>query len=376
VGSAVGNANVVPGPAAIIGVNLRTCDRMCIEFVASHQSCELSSRGCKTMPDVTPEPIMKVALGFMAAKHLFAASEIGLFEALADGPATVEELAGKTAVPARTVGIVAAAMVSLGLIDQEGGRYRNSEAAATFLAGKPGHDVRPVLRFFNSIGYPLWERFADAVRSGEGQAQFGKFDREQQQIFSAGVEALTAPVAGSLAVTYDFGSHKQLLDIGGGTGSFLLAVLRRYPGLRGTLFELPGACAVARQRLSAEPEGTRIDIVEGDMFKTPLPANHDVLLVANTVHVLSAPHNLELMGKMRATVQRGARLLLVDFWMNPTHTEPPAAALMSGEFLVMAGEGQAYSEQEADHWLKQTGWRKHERKPLAGMSSVIVAEAA
>ena len=77
-------------------------------------------------------------------------------------------------------------MVSLGLIDQKGGRYHNSEAAATFLAGKPGHDVRPVLRFFNDICYPLWERFADAVRSGEGQAQFGKFDREQQQIFQPG----------------------------------------------------------------------------------------------------------------------------------------------------------------------------------------------
>lgn len=328
------------------------------------------------MPAITPEPILKIATGFMAAKQLFAASEIGLFEALADGPAGLEELAGKTAVPARTVGIVVAAMVSLGLIDQEGGPYRNGEAAATFLAGKPGHDVRPVLRFFNSICYPLWERFADAVRSGEGQAQFGKFDRQQQQIFSAGVEALTAPVADLLAVAYDFGGHKRLLDVGGGTGSFLLAVLRRYPGLRGTLFELPGACAVARQRLSAEPERTRIDIVEGDMFKTPLPAEHDVLLVANTVHVLSAPHNLELMRKMRATVQRGARLLLVDFWMNPTHTEPPAAALMSGEFLVMAGEGQAYSDQEADHWLGQTGWRKHERTPLAGMSSVVVAEAA
>jgi ubiquinone/menaquinone biosynthesis C-methylase UbiE len=144
-------------------------------------------------------------------------------------------------------------------------------------------------------------------------------------------------VADSLAVAYDSGSHKRLLDIGGGTGSFLLSVLRRYPGLRGTLFELPGACAVARQRLSAEPEGARIDIVEGDMFKTPLPADHDFLLVANTVHVLSVPHNLELMRKMRATVQKGAQLLLVDFWMNPTHTEPPAAALMSGEFLVMAG---------------------------------------
>jgi SAM-dependent methyltransferase len=327
------------------------------------------------MQAITPEPILKIATGFMAAKQLFAASEIGLFEALADGPTGLEELAGKTAVPQRTVGIVAAAMVSLGLIDQEGGRYRNGEAAATFLAGKPGHDVRPVLRFFNSISYPLWERLADAVRSGEGQAQFGKFDREQQQIFSGGVEALTAPVAASLAAAYDFSGHKRLLDVGGGTGSFLLAVLRRYPALRGTLFELPGACAVARQRLSAEPEGKRIDIIEGDMFKTPLPAGHDVLLVANTVHVLSALRNLDLMRKMRATVQSGARLLLVDLWTNPTHTEPPIAALMSGEFLVMAGEGQAYSEQEADHWLGQTGWRKHERMPLAGISSVIVAEA-
>jgi hypothetical protein len=64
----------------------------------------------------------------------------------------------------------------------------------------------------------------------------------------------------------------------------------------------------------------------------------------------------------------------VDVWMNPTHTEP-AAALMSGEFLVMAGEGQAYSEQEADTWLGQTGWRKIEKTPLAGPTSLIVAEA-
>ena len=45
------------------------------------------------MTAVTPESIMKVAMGFMAAKHLFVASEVGLFEALAAGPATIEELA-------------------------------------------------------------------------------------------------------------------------------------------------------------------------------------------------------------------------------------------------------------------------------------------
>jgi len=74
-------------------------------------------------------------------------------------------------------------------------------------------------------------------------------------------------------------------------------------------------------------------------------------------------------------VQPGARLLLADFWTDPTHSEPPFAALMSGEFLVIAGEGQAYSEQEAYEWLAQTSWRKLEHKPLSGPASLIVAEA-
>jgi hypothetical protein len=62
--------------------------------------------------------------------------------------------------------------------------------------------------------------------------------------------------------------------------------------------------------------------------------------------------------------------------MNEGRTEPPAGPLMACEFLVMSGEGQAYGEDEADAWLTQTGWRKLERRPLAGPASVIVAEAA
>jgi hypothetical protein len=100
-----------------------------------------------------------------------------------------------------------------------------------------------------------------------------------------------------------------------------------------------------------------------------------VLVVANTVHVLSAAHNIALMKSMRTQVKAGARLLLADLWTDPTYAEPPAASLMSGEFLVISGEGQAYSEQDADGWLQQTGWRKVERKSLSGPASLIVAGA-
>lgn len=325
---------------------------------------------------VTAEPILKIAVGFMAAKHLFAASELGLFEALASGTASADEVAERMGIPPRTAAIVAAAVASLGLIEQEGSFYRNSAAASAFLAGKPESGLRPLLQFLDNISYPLWQKFIDAVRSGQGHAQFGKFDKESQQIFSAGVEALTAPVAAALAMNYDFNRHRRLLDVGGGTGSFLLTVLRNYPALSGTLFDLPGACAVARQRLSAEPEGQRIDIIAGDVFKDELPGDHDVMLVANTIHVFSHAHNFELLKKMRAIATPATRLLLVDLWTDPTHSAPPMAALMSGEFLVIAGEGQAYSEQEAEDWMRETGWRKLGRKALAGATSMIVAEAS
>lgn len=327
------------------------------------------------MTAVSPEPIMKVAMGFMSAKHLFVASEIGLFEALAAGPATIEELANRTGAPSRTVAIVASAMTSLGFIERDNNYYRNADHASAFLAGKPGPDLRPMLRFWDQISYPLWQKLADAVHTGHGQAQFGKFDKRQQEIFSAGVESFSGAGAAALAENYDFSRHRKVLDVAGGTGSFLIAVLRRHAELKGTLFELPGPCAVARQKLANLPEGSRVDVVEGDVFKDPLPAGHDALIVANTAHVFSAAHNIELLRKMRTGVLPGARLLLVDLWTDPSHTQPGPAALISGEFLVISGEGQAYSEQEADAWLGQTGWNKVEKRPLAGPSSLIVAEA-
>ena len=327
------------------------------------------------MPHITPEPIMKIAMGFMASKHLFVAGEIGLFEALAAGPAQLDQIAERTGVPTRTLEIVLAAMVGLGLIERQGDEYGNGEAAAAFLAGRPGPDLRPVLRFWDQISYPVWQDLAEAVRTGQGQVQFGRFDQTQQQIFSAGVEAFTAPVAAALAESYDFSRHRRVLDIGGGTGSFLVAILRRHENLRGTLFDLPGACAVARARLAHVPEGARIEVVEGDIGKDPLPAGHDVLIVANTVHVFSATHNIEMLGKLRAGVEAGARLLLPDLWTDASGAAPLPAALMSGEFLVVSGEGQSYSEEDADGWLAQTGWKKRERKALAGPASLIVAEA-
>ncbi len=83
-----------------------------------------------------------------------------------------------------------------------------------------------------------------------------------------------------------------------------------------------------------------------------------------------------LLRRARQSVAEGARLLLADFWTDETHTDPPFAAFMAAEFLLITGEGDVYNEQEAREWLDETGWRMLEHKPLAGPQSLIVAETA
>ena len=78
---------------------------------------------------------------------------------------------------------------------------------------------------------------------------------------------------------------------------------------------------------------------------------------------------------MRFAVAPGARLLVVDFWTDPTHTQPTFAALMAGAFLLVSGEGTVYSADEGRAWLAATGWKLLEHRPLSGPASLLVAEA-
>jgi hypothetical protein len=328
------------------------------------------------MSNVAPDSLFQVASGFMAAKHLFVANEVGLFEHLTKGPATLDELAARTGIPRRTLRILADAMVALGFVEQQNNRYQNGPVVATYLSGSTPADLRPLLRFLNRVSYPRWMKLEETMRTG--QAVFGEwqFTADEQQIVSEGVEAIQSDTAKALPVTYDFSPHRRLLDLGGGTGSWLVAVLRQYSALEATLFELPPTATVARQKLAGDPIAVRVRIVAGDLFTDPIPEGHDVVLLANVVHLLAPEQSLALLRRTRARVPDGARLLLVDFWTDATHTQPLFTALMAGEFLVHTGVGDVYSEEEGRRWLEQTGWRPLARKPLAGPVSVLVAETA
>ena len=324
------------------------------------------------MNDATPDLVFQTATGFMMSKHLFAANDLGLFEKLADRPLTLDELARDLGIPSRTARITADAMVALGFVEKRDNRYQNSPVSQTFLSGKTPADLRPFLRFWNHISYPQWQHLEEALRTN--RAVRGDLDPDQQRIFSEGVAAFTAGPAHAMAEKYDFARHRKVLDLGGGVGEFLVPILDRYAQLEGTLFELQPVTEVAKDALATSPVGSRINIVAGDLFEDRIPEGHDALILAHVVHYFDHERNLELLRRIRERVLAGARLLIVDSWTNPQHTEPLVAVLMAGEFLTHVG-GDVFSEEEGKGWLRETGWEYLQTIPLEGPQSLVVGEA-
>ena len=147
---------------------------------------------------VTPDRIFEIAQGFMASKHLFAASELGVFEALGEGPVDLDGLAARTGLTRRTARISADAMVAIGLLERHGDRYANSPVAATFLSGATPADLRPLLRFWDRLSYPAWADLAGALGRGRPAHEIFEIDDELVPVMSAGIAAATAAACHAL----------------------------------------------------------------------------------------------------------------------------------------------------------------------------------
>jgi hypothetical protein len=322
---------------------------------------------------VTPDLILQLATSFMATRYLIAAVEVGMFEALGDAALDLDALAARIAVPRRTGRICADAMVALGLLERDGPLYRNSPAADAFLSGRGARDLRPFLRSMDRT-YPAWTEFTEAIRAGRAPGFITRLEPEAQRVYSAGVQSVSVGSAHALAESYEFDRHRQLLDLGGGTGSFLVPILERHPAIECGLFELPQVVPLARENLKAHTSDGRVRFYEGDLLQDQLPTGYDVFLLANVVHVFTPEHNQDLLERVHASAPSGARLLLVDFWTDSTHTQPFFAAIMAGQFLMSGGEGDVYSQDELRDMLAASGWVISGRRPLTGPASLVVAE--
>lgn len=328
-----------------------------------------------TAPSQAPNPLLlqDLATRFMASKLFFAATEVGLFAALSQGPATLAELAERLAIPLRTTRIVTDAMVSLGVVAREGDRYLNTPTAEAFLTGKGPVDFRPLVRMFERLEFPAFRYLVPAIREGFAPQLAAPMSDEEFDVFHKGIEIFTIRSARALLAKYDFSARRRLLDVGGGNGSFMKLLLSAHPELHGTLFDLPNVIDLARQRFAATPLAARISLAEGDVLADDVPTGHDVILVANVIHLLAPEHTELMLRRLREVATAGTELLLLDLWTDATHTQPAVAALMAAEFVIRSSFGDVYSVDEVRAWLAATGWEFRDQRPLGEPLSLIVA---
>ncbi|WP_163505385.1 methyltransferase family protein [Fodinicola acaciae] len=324
------------------------------------------------MTATTPGRIVDIAIGYMAAKQLFAASRIGLFQALAGGPRTVAELATATGVSDRTVRILADAMNAHGLLERRDGRYALSPDAAAYLGGDGGTDLAPFLRFLNEISYWQWLQFdgaVDAAKPGEL-----RLDDAGWSTFMAGVMRYSAVHAAMLADSFDFTPFRSMLDLGGLSPAFAIGAMRGNPHLSVRFVFASTATKGIVDALAAAGFADRAKVEPADTPTAAPGGDHDIVMVNHVIHRFSAEQNQAILANARAAAQTGATLLLLDFFLDDNQCQRRIDALHAGEYFVIDGTV-VYPEADVRAWLDKAGWRAQTVLELPGSPRVLVAEA-
>ncbi|MER7211140.1 methyltransferase dimerization domain-containing protein [Streptosporangium sp. NPDC000239] len=330
-----------------------------------------------SLPDSTssasPSKIVDVAIGYMAAKQLFAASEAGVFAALADGPATAAEIAERAGIPANVARILADAMSSLDLLTRTDGVYANTPATARYLAGSAGDlDLRKFLAFLDAVSYGHWLGFINTVRTGKP----GDLDMsgDRMDIFMGGVMTYNALHAKMLADNFDFSPYTKVLDYGGLSVSFLVEALTANSALNGTFFSGGPLVEAARGVLAEAGLNERVEIVEGDPLQGDIPTGFDLVFLEHVAHRYDDEQNRTIVKRAREAAVPGAKLLLLDFFLDNDDKQRSIDALHAGEYLTIDGTI-VYPEDQVHGWLTEAGWTPVETLALPGSPRVIVAEA-
>ena len=178
-------------------------------------------------------------------------------------------------------------------------------------------------------------------------------------------------VAPVLAERVSLAEAQVLVDVGGGTGIYSIAWLRRHPQLRAIVWDRPEVLKVAQEMAAEYGVADRLECVPGDMFRDPVPAG-DVCLLSNVLHDWDVPECVELVNRCTAALPVGGRLLVHDVLLNDALDGPLPVALYSAALFSMT-EGRAYSAAEFQGWQRAAGLMPAGIVPTLAHCAVLMA---
>jgi SAM-dependent methyltransferase len=320
----------------------------------------------------SPAEIFAVARAFMQSRVLLTAVELGVFTALDKGSRTADQVATALGTDPRGVDRLMNALCAMGFLAKDDGRFANSEAAGRFLVqGKPEY-VAGLLHAAHL--YRSWGTLTDAVRRGGSVLAEGSqsWDEAGKAAFIAAMHGRGWAVARQAAAALDLTGVGRVLDVGGGSGLFSMAMARIKPGLAATVFDLPDVVPLTQKYVAQEGLSDRVDTMAGDYHVDDLPTGYDLVLLSAIVHSCSPGQNERLIRKCAAAANPGGQVVVQDHLMSEDRTLPPDGAFFALNMLVNTAGGDTYTEAEITQWLKDAGLIEIRRLAAPGSPGILV----
>ena len=306
-----------------------------------------------------PEAILGLGRKFMESRIVLTAAELDVFTLLDQGSLTADEIAGRLEATPRGVALLLDALVPLGLIEKQDGRYHCPAEVAAVLSKHSPTSLLPML-LLSVGGWRRWSNLTDIVRNGATGARPAVYDgnHQEQATFIQAMHVLARRVAPAIVAAVGPGDATRLLDIGGALGTYTEAFLEASPALRATLFDLPPVVEMARKRFESTDLASRVSFATGDFYQDELPPDHDLALLSAIIHQNSPEQNLALYQKVARALRPGGRLVIRDHVMSPDHTEPASGTLFAVNMLVVTAGGSTYSFDEIRQGLQEAGFTR------------------
>ena len=308
---------------------------------------------------ITEESILELARGFMASRILLSGAELDLFTLLAQEPLTAEEIAAATKTGLRGIVILLDALSALGFLSKKDGRYQVEPSVASLLSATASDSILPMVLHMATV-WQNWSQITDIVlgKTTPGLKAKGALAEGNRKAFIGAMHVVASKTAPEVVAAINPGKARRLLDVGGGSGTYTLAMLSAKPEMRATLFDLPPIIEMARDRVQSADMLERVELVAGDFYIDELPPGHDLALLSAIIHQSSYEQNEALYGKVYRALDAGGRIVIRDHVMSADRTQPLQGALFAVNMLAGTEGGRTYTFDEIKEGLTAVGFRR------------------
>ncbi|MCX7013188.1 MAG: class I SAM-dependent methyltransferase [Candidatus Sumerlaeota bacterium] len=326
--------------------------------------------------DSSPIDLHQLVRGFWLSRILFAGEELGVFESLDQGAKTPHEAAAALHLDERGIDILLHALTAMELLrkDKGSGRFSlNPAVADALLPGRPGSQASIIAH--HRMMWDSWGALDQTIRSGKPKVRAAAGpDRKRIHAFIMGMAEVGLPSAEELTRRLDLSRIERMLDVGGGPGTYSIALARRKPSLRATILDLAPTLEVARENIARQGMAKQVDTREGDALAVDYGADFDLVLVSNLLHSFSADECRRIVRKSAAALAPGGLLVVNEFALNEDRISPAPAALFAVNMLANTEAGRTYTIGEIETWMAEAALQRIRHEDLLGRSTLFYGE--